>query len=294
MLDFGLAKALEPGGAGGTAGPGQDPAQSPTVTSLGTMAGVILGTAAYMAPEQARGQEVDHRADIWAFGVVVYEMLTGARLFAGDTVSDTMAAVLTKDPDLDAVPARMRRLLRACLQRDPSERLRDVGDAMLLVDDEDELAAGGVAGADATGGDAPGAAAAKTPAGPLTWLLRAAALIAAAAIGAAGIKWVDPPAPPTTQIFFEQPPAGGRFIGAPIASPDGRHLAMLVETSGGQRGVWVRSLDDTTARLLDGTGEARSLRWSPDSSELLYVASRTLRRVRRRRPAPVVAPVRRQ
>jgi hypothetical protein len=130
ILDFGLAKALDPATI---SGPGRDATMSPTITSLGTVAGVILGTAAYMSPEQARGKSVDKRADIWAFGCVLYEMLTGKLAFHGDTVSDTLAAVLTRDPDWSAlpqaVPVRVRELMERCLRKDAKERLRDIGDA---------------------------------------------------------------------------------------------------------------------------------------------------------------------
>src|SRR5437764_11428464 len=112
VLDFGLAKALASDAAAA-----QNPASSPTLTMRSSEAGMIMGTAAYMAPEQARGQNVDRRADIWAFGVVVWEMLTGRRLFEGATVSDTLAAVLTKEPNFDSVPAKVRRLLRVCLMK---------------------------------------------------------------------------------------------------------------------------------------------------------------------------------
>jgi len=105
-----------------------------TLTMGFTQAGVILGTVAYMAPEQARGKPVDKRADIFAFGVVFYEMLTGTRLFSGETVSDTLAAVLTRDPPLELVPAVARNLLRRCLEKDPRQRLRDIGDARFLME----------------------------------------------------------------------------------------------------------------------------------------------------------------
>src|SRR6266852_3278248 len=126
ILDFGLAKALETPTAQG------NPSISPTLTLEGTRAGVILGTAAYMAPEQARGAIVDKRADIWAFGVVLYEMLTGKQPFAGQTVSDTLAAVLKTEPDLTQVLPQARRLLRLCLEKDPKRRLRDIGDFRIL------------------------------------------------------------------------------------------------------------------------------------------------------------------
>ena len=129
VLDFGLAKAWSGDGPGATSA--ADLSQSPTLAHTGTAAGIILGTAAYMSPEQARGRPVDRRSDVWAFGVLVYEMLTGRRLFEGETVSDVLAAVLTREPDWPALPpgtpAGLRRVLRRCLERDPKRRLRDVG-----------------------------------------------------------------------------------------------------------------------------------------------------------------------
>src|SRR5678815_4745263 len=130
VLDFGLAKAYsnEPDTGGSS-----DLSRSPTLAQAGTMAGMILGTAAYMSPEQARGRTLDRRADIWAFGVVVFEMLTGAQLFKGETVSDTLAAVLRQEVDWNelprSTPRNVRRLLMRCLERDPKKRLRDIGEA---------------------------------------------------------------------------------------------------------------------------------------------------------------------
>ena len=137
VLDFGLAKAMEPATAAARLQRGKpvrpisvaDDHQSPAMTQLG----MILGTAAYMAPEQASGKPVDKRADIWAFGVVLWEMLTGRRMFEGETISHVLAAVLTREPDLTAVPPRVRHLLTRCLEKDPRKRLRDIGDAMSLV-----------------------------------------------------------------------------------------------------------------------------------------------------------------
>ena len=135
VLDFGLAKAMEPIG---TLSPSVS--QSPTITTPAkTQTGIILGTAAYMSPEQARGQSVDKRADIWAFGCVLFEMLTGGAPFARDTLTDTFAAIVDREPSWESLPAatpdRIRDLLRRCLQKDPSRRLRDVGDARLEIDD---------------------------------------------------------------------------------------------------------------------------------------------------------------
>src|SRR5215469_2235918 len=129
LLDFGLAKAFStPAAVSGS------PENSPTLTLGATQVGVILGTAAYMAPEQAKGKAVDKRADIWAFGVVLYELLTGERMFKGDDAADTLADVLMKQPDLDKAPFQARRLLCECLQKDPKERLRDIGDARRMLE----------------------------------------------------------------------------------------------------------------------------------------------------------------
>src|SRR6202165_1868345 len=124
VLDFGLAKALEPERTG-------IPENSPTLTLRATQVGMILGTAAYMSPEQARGQDADKRSDIWAFGAVLYEMLTGRHAFEGDTISDILAAVLKTEPDWARVPPQVQRLLRRCLEKDPKRRLQAIADAKL-------------------------------------------------------------------------------------------------------------------------------------------------------------------
>src|SRR5271169_6537417 len=133
VLDFGLAKAIEGDAAS------VDIATSPTMSRMATLAGVLLGTAAYMSPEQAKGKTVDRRADIWAFGCVLYEMLTGKMAFSGETVTDTLAAVIMKDPDWSQLPAatplRVRVLLQRCLQKDQKQRLRDIGDARISIDE---------------------------------------------------------------------------------------------------------------------------------------------------------------
>jgi serine/threonine protein kinase len=129
VLDFGLAKAMSEDTAAA------NPSLSPTTTTLtATQTGVIMGTAGYMSPEQTRGEAVDKRADIWAFGVIVYELVTGQRLFKAESISGTLAAVNTRDPDFSPVPARLRKLLRLCLVRDPRQRLRDISGARLLLD----------------------------------------------------------------------------------------------------------------------------------------------------------------
>ena len=127
VLDFGLAKIGQPERS-------IDPELSPTLTIGATVAGTILGTAAYMAPEQARGKEVDRRADIWAFGVILHELLTGERLFKGEDLTETLAAVVMREPDLTSVPHEVRRLLKKCLQKDPAKRLRDIADVWDYLD----------------------------------------------------------------------------------------------------------------------------------------------------------------
>jgi hypothetical protein len=195
VLDFGLAKAMDPAGAasgsrpGGAAGGGAvNLTHSPTLTSpaMGaTVAGVILGTAAYMSPEQARGQAVDKRSDIWSFGVVLWEMLTGDSLFGGETVSDTLAAILTREPDLSELPAStppaLRRLLSRCLERNPKDRLRDIGDAALEL--RDVTPAGGPEPAPAGVPSAGGSALRRV----LWWPLVALAIVTSAA--AAWMLW---------------------------------------------------------------------------------------------------------
>jgi eukaryotic-like serine/threonine-protein kinase len=178
VLDFGLAKAITGEGGGSSA---SDATHSPTLTSPATRAGVILGTAAYMAPEQARGKDVDRRADVWAFGVVLFEMLAGRRLFEGETISDTIAAILTQTPPFDRLPpttpVAVRRLLERCLDRDPKQRLRDIGEARIALD---RVIAGGDDPAPAPDTTTPSSAA-RRPAPRLPWIVAGLAVVAAVA-----------------------------------------------------------------------------------------------------------------
>ena len=198
VLDFGLAKAVTAGAVSGA-----DVLNSPTLSVHATQAGAIVGTAAYMPPEQARGKPVDRRADVWAFGVVLYEMLTGGHPFVGQTISDTLAAILTRDVDLAALPAAtpvaVRDLIESCLQKDPRQRLRDIGDARLQID----RALAGRSGASASGVQA--AAAPRRAWTP--WIVAPLVGIAAAAAG-----WMARPAPPS---------AAGPPIRLSIALPPG-------------------------------------------------------------------------
>jgi len=252
VLDFGLAKAM----AGEMAS--SDPTSSPTLTMRSTEAGMIIGTAGYMAPEQARGKAVDKRADIWSFGVVLYELLTGKLLFAGETMSDTLAAVLTKEPDLTAVPPKVRRLIGRCLEKDPRKRLRDIGDYAALLD------------------EAP-AAVHRTRPVVIPWLV--SALAVAAALGMAASVWLRPtPLPPVTRFQIFAPLGSTLPLGTPAPSPDGRMLAYTVRGQDRVTRLYLRSLDSTESRVLPGTEGAIHPFWSPDGRSLAF-ATRNLRRI---------------
>ena len=228
VLDFGLAKALEP-----TLGAIVDVSQSPTITSPAfSGAGVILGTAAYMAPEQARGKAVDKRADIWAFGVVLYEMLTGKRPFRGDTTTDILAAVVGQEPDWTRVPAITRRLLRGCLQKDPKDRLHDIADMKLLLE------------------EAPQAEGRSQP--RLAWI--AASALAVATSVALWAPWrTTPIAPEAIRTHINLPENVDAASRNFTLSPDGRVLAFSAVGPDGSQRVWVRFLDSLEVRELPGT-----------------------------------------
>src|SRR5580700_9824647 len=170
VLDFGLAAVSQPSDS-------SDPVNSPTLTISPTRAGMILGTAAYMSPEQARGKTVDKRADIWAFGVVLFETLTSKPLFEGETVSDTLAQVLTKQPDWKQVPAKVRRLLEACLHKDPRQRLQAIGDWRLLLTDDQP----------------PGVAPIRSQLGVAGWIAAAILLLALGALSFVHFRKAPPP-----------------------------------------------------------------------------------------------------
>ena len=277
VLDFGLAKALGVPGSGSSAS--HDVSNSPTFTNGDTAAGVILGTAAYMSPEQARGRVVDRRVDVWALGVVLFEMLTGQRPFAGETISDTIAAILKDDPDWTMLPpttpAGLRRLLARMLEKDPRKRLRDVGDLRFLLDDV--MASGGATAADATA-DAP---ATRSPLWlrALPWL----ALITAIGMTPAAIFLLRdaPPAPPVLRFSIALEGDVERRA-LPLLSPDGKRI---VYSHGGE--LWVRALDELDARPLRGTSGAQYPFWSPDGDEIGYVTPTAFMRVGLNGSAPV-------
>jgi eukaryotic-like serine/threonine-protein kinase len=266
VLDFGLAKAVI--GEGSASGSTSTPTILPTMTSAGTAVGMILGTAAYMSPEQARGKTVDKRADIWAFGVVLFEMLAGRRPFDGETVSDTIAAVLTRPIELDAlprsVPASIRRLLARCLERDPKARLRDIGEA--------RIALASPASASAEPDASVAVAAPRRPA----WMVATAAIALVAAGAALALIATRPRAAVLKGALSrfsigssENATLKGDGVDARI-SPDGRLLAFLAASPTGTVSFWVRPLDSLTAKPLAGTEDGLLPFWSPDSRYLGY------------------------
>jgi serine/threonine protein kinase/Tol biopolymer transport system component len=265
VLDFGLAKALEPASALSKA-----IVDSPTITSpaMMTRTGMILGTAAYMSPEQAKGRATDTRSDVWSFGCVLFEMLTGTIAFGGATVTETLAAVIRAEPDWSQLPAGtpplVSSLLRRCLQKDLRRRLQAIGDARITLE---EAVGGGV--------DVPVAAARRDAAWRrlVPW-----ALLAATVLGFAGLTWVrearrTPPVPAQPvrlQIPIpSKPPL--RVSGLFALSPDGQQLAFAASSSDGIPRIWLRPLSSLEIRPLAGTeGVGTLLFWSPDSRFIAF------------------------
>ena len=270
VLDFGLAKGLDPTSAG-TA----DVTASPTVTSpaLMTGVGVILGTAAYMSPEQARGKAVDRRTDVWAFGCVLFEMITGRVVFPGATVSDTIAAVLERSPDWTAfppaTPPAVRHVLARCLEKDPKHRWRDVGDVRIELDD-----------AKAWRPQTDGALPRTSRAGErAVWALLVALTALVAAVVTAGFRTA--PADPAEIRFNLLFPRGVAADSAQLAiSPDGQQIVVAPSFGPQQPSpLWLRPLASTSGRLLTGTEGASFPFWSPDGRSIGFFADQKLKRL---------------
>jgi eukaryotic-like serine/threonine-protein kinase len=267
LLDFGLAKASESSAVSGS------PTISPTLSLTMTQAGVILGTAAYMSPEQARGKPVDRRADIWAFGVVLYEMLTGRVLFGGDTLTDTIASVVKAEPDWAALPVdtppHVRWLLERCLRKDTRTRLQAIGDARMLMEEP------------------PGAARDRAGESPSPrWLRMIATAIVVASVTAATMWWfrAKPMNLVSARFDLTLPEGTGdsALVSAPqaVPSPDGRYLAFIArEARTGKNYLWVRPLDSLSAQRLDRSEGANFPFWSPDGQFVAFFADQKLKKI---------------
>ena len=287
VLDFGLAKAIAPDESAA-----HSAANSPTLTVAATQAGVILGTAAYMSPEQAKGKAADKRSDIWAFGAVVYEMLTGRPAFGGEDVADVLAAVLTREPDWSALPPGtppgLVALLHGCLQRERQLRIADIAVVRYVLADRLDA----------------GQQKSTSSRGPGFWRIAAIAstIVAAVLAGTSGYLARRAPAaaPPSWSSgpirLTITPPPGTTFYngdyGVPFAvSPDGRQIAFVATSATGVRHVWIRALEATAARMLPETAGASSPFWSPDNSWIGFLANDQMQRVRASGGTPqVLAP----
>ncbi len=276
VLDFGLAKAYS--GDGGDASK-PELSHSPTMTRQGTEAGMILGTAAYMSPEQARGKSVDKRADIWAFGVLLFEMLSGKRLFAGETVSDVLAGVLKTEIDFgtlpEPTPPAIRVLLRRCLERNPKNRLHDIADARLAV--EDSL--GGRSDAASASGGTAATPRSRQRAAWSQWLLGIA--LGGAALAILDRTLLKPAVPASSETLRLEvvPPEGTLSSGPFDLSPDGRSIVFVAANADRESALYERSLDSLEARKLPGTGGAALPFFSPDGRSVGFFADKKLQRI---------------
>ncbi len=280
VLDFGLAKMLAV----------EDPHEGPALTTVATRHGAVLGTPAYMSPEQARGLPVDRRADIWAFGCLLYELLAGRHPFGTATTSDTIVAILGREPDWDALhadtPPGVRSLIRWCLEKDRRRRLRDIGDAIPYLTD----ASDGAWSASATPAGGSRAIGSRGVSVAATLAFAAAAL----AVGVMADRLLvrggggATPSAGRTPVRFSLPPPAGSWFGSQLAdiettrlafSPDGSQLAFIATGRSGPPQVWVRPLAEDEARPVQGTDGAISVFWSPDGRSLGFFAGGKLKRI---------------
>ncbi len=277
VLDFGLAKAFDSaraGASGGGAAGSDAQANSPTLTAQATAAGVILGTAAYMSPEQARGREADKRADIWSFGVVLFEMLTGARFFQGETISDTLAAVLRQEIDWASLPAdtpaEIRRLLRRCLERDRKNRLHDIADARIVLEEISR------------GAKEPAPAPLAAPKGRSPWMAWVAIAVVMLAAGAAIGRWTvgsraSGAAQATIRLDVRTPP-GVTDVRHPAVAPDGSFVVFVGESAKAPQ-LYLQKFDEAAPRAIDLTEGARQPFVSPDGRWIGFRRANRLERI---------------
>ncbi|MBI3666286.1 MAG: serine/threonine-protein kinase [Acidobacteria bacterium] len=259
VLDFGLAKALE------CEASQADASHSPTISLGPTRAGVILGTAAYMSPEQAKGKSVDRRADIWAFGVVLYEMLAGKQIYSGETAPETLASVMKDEPNWNALPANTPAAIRKLLRR-----LRDIGEARITIEEA-------ISGEGAEEAAVLPAAPTDRPGG-LSYLVAIAVLLATT-LALAFIHFREAPIEQAAMRFTVSPPEKATFADPFAISPDGRRLALVVNAPGGNQSIWIRRLDSLDAQPLPGTEGANHPFWSPDSRFIGFFAQGKLKKI---------------
>jgi eukaryotic-like serine/threonine-protein kinase len=259
VLDFGLAKV-----AATTSGSNE---RSPTFTIGMTEAGMILGTASYMAPEQARGKSTDKRADIFAFGVVLHELITGRRLFGGEDAGEMLAKVIRDEPDLSDAPSSVQRLLSECLQKDPRKRLRDIGDVWRLLD-----------GAPPSGVSSGPASAIREK--KIRWLWPALAALFLLTTGALSFVHFRETPPVLPSLRFEVSPPPKTSLNTFVLSPDGRKLVLNARGADGRSALWLRQMDSLDARELPGTeGVFLEPAWSPDSQSMVFQAGGSVKRI---------------
>lgn len=260
VLDFGLARVADEVGG--------DKGDSPTITISPTRAGMILGTASYMSPEQARGMTVDKRADIWAFGCVLYEMLTGKPAFPGETTTDILAGVIGAEPDLTRVPAKLRRMLRRCMEKDPRKRLRDIGDVWALLDTV----------------EAPVAVRSKRP-----WIAVAAAMLLA--VGGWFLAWraTRPAEYPLIRLSVDLGPEAVMGLNSTVAiSPDGRRIVYPARGPDGKQQLATRLFDQAQPAFLPGTQGGADAFFSPDGQWICFFSGSEFKKISAQGGAPVL------
>ncbi len=268
ILDFGLARAYD------DPSPDHEIEHSPTLTAAMTQAGVILGTAAYMSPEQARGRAVDQRSDVWAFGVVLYEMITGSKAFGGETVSDMVARILEREPPWDDLPQQMHpavgRLLQRSLTKDPRQRLHSAADARLEIEE---------AQSDPTGAAIAPAPAVAPDTGVPRWRQALPWILVVALAAAAAFSLLTRRAQPEPLVQFEITAPADRQVSEFRVSHDGSAVVFAANNRQGARSLWLRRFDSTTLRELPETEGATFPFWSPDGDAIAFFAAGKLRRL---------------
>jgi eukaryotic-like serine/threonine-protein kinase len=273
VLDFGLAKAMDPAGVSSA-----NAMNSPTLSMHATQAGIILGTAAYMSPEQAKGNPLDKRTDIWSFGCVVFEMLTGQSAFAGDSLSETLASILRSEPEWAvlpaAVPASIRRLLRRCLEKDPRVRLHDIADARIEMSGPSEW--------DEPSSTRPATAGRRER---QAWIAAGVLGLTTIAGGVTAFRHVRETSPLAAPITFAVTPPPGTTFTTPLStgqpwvavSPDGQTLTFVALGADGRQQLWLRPLAAAVARPLAATDDARAPFWSADGRFIAFFAQGRLK-----------------